>query len=71
MLNTVMPLSKWKRHTHRLNGCHTVPEGIIALLKVLPNFKVKGEGKAIPLQAWSGPEGSRRLRLPDFKTIGT
>jgi hypothetical protein len=32
---------------------------------------VKGKGKAIPLQAWTGPEGSRRLRLPDFKTIGT
>jgi len=31
----------------------------------------KGKGKAIPLQAWTGPEGSRRLRLPDFKTIGT
>ena len=30
-----------------------------------------GEGKAIPLQAWKGPEGSRRLGLPDFKTIGT
>ena len=28
-------------------------------------------GKAVPLQAWTGPEGSRRLRLPDFKTIGT
>jgi hypothetical protein len=26
--------------------------------------------KAIPLQAWTVPEGSRRLRLPDFKTIG-
>jgi hypothetical protein len=22
--------------------------------------------KAIPVQAWTGPEGSRRLRLPDF-----
>jgi len=29
------------------------------------------KGKAIPLQAWTGPKGSRRLRLPDFKTIGT
>jgi hypothetical protein len=29
------------------------------------------EGKAIPLQAWTGPQVSRRLRLPDFKTIGT
>jgi len=26
---------------------------------------------AIPLQAWTGPEGYRKLRLPDFKTIGT
>jgi hypothetical protein len=29
------------------------------------------KGKATPLQAWTGPEGSRRLRPPDFKTIGT
>jgi len=26
------------------------------------------KGKAVPLQAWSGPEGSRKLRLPDFVT---
>ena len=31
----------------------------------------KGKGKAIPLQAWTGPEGSKRLRLPDFKKIDT
>ena len=31
-------------------------------------IKVK---QAIPLHAWTGPEGSRRLRLPDFKTIVT
>jgi hypothetical protein len=29
------------------------------------------KGKALPLQAWTGPEGSRRLRLPDFKTFDT
>jgi len=29
------------------------------------------KGKAILLQAWRGPEGFRRLRFPDFKTIGT
>jgi hypothetical protein len=28
------------------------------------------KGKTIPLQTLTGPEGSRRLRLPDFKTIG-
>jgi len=26
------------------------------------------EGKAVPLQAWSGPEGFRKLRFPDFMT---
>jgi hypothetical protein len=29
------------------------------------------ETKAIPLQAWTDPQGSRRMRLPYFKTIGT
>ena len=31
---------------------------------------MKGEdkGKAVPLQAWSGPEGSRKLSFPDFMT---
>jgi len=29
------------------------------------------EIKAIPLQAWTGPEGFRRFRLPDFKKIST
>jgi len=40
--------------------------------KLLPlSTAGKGKGKAIPLQVWTGPEGSRRLRLPDFKTFGT
>jgi hypothetical protein len=26
------------------------------------------KGKAVPLQAWTGPEGSRKLRFPDFVT---
>jgi len=28
----------------------------------------KKKGKAVPSQAWSGPQGSRKLRLPDFMT---
>jgi len=28
----------------------------------------KGKGKAVPLQAWSGPAGSRKLKFPDFMT---
>ena len=27
-----------------------------------------GKGKAVPLQAWSGQEGSRKLRFLDFMT---
>jgi hypothetical protein len=30
-----------------------------------------GKDKAIPLKAWTGPQVSRRYRLPDVKTIGT
>jgi len=44
------------------------------VLVIIPNYiQVQHiiKGKAIPLQAWTGPEGSRRLRLQDFKTIGT
>jgi hypothetical protein len=37
----------------------------------LPLGTGKGKRKAILLQAWTGPEVSRRLRLPGFKTIGT
>ena len=38
-----------------------------------PEVKSRGtasdmEGNAVPLQAWSGPEGSRKLRFPDFMT---
>ena len=32
-------------------------------------FRSKVKSKAIPLQAWTGPGGSSRLRLPDFKTL--
>jgi hypothetical protein len=35
-----------------------------------PLCNLQWDGKVIPLQALTGPEGSRRLRLPDFKTIG-
>jgi len=33
--------------------------------------KGKGEGKAIPVKAYAGPQGFRWLRLPDFKTFGS
>ena len=27
------------------------------------------KGKSVPLQAWTGPEGSRKLRFPDYMTV--
>jgi hypothetical protein len=33
--------------------------------------KGKGEGKALPVQAWAGPNGFRRMWQPDFKKIGS
>ena len=38
--------------------------GSIQLLEKL----VKVKGKAVPLQAWSGPESSKKLIFPDFMT---
>jgi len=35
---------------------------------LVEHHKGKGKGKAVQLQAWSGPEGSRKLRFPDFIT---
>jgi hypothetical protein len=35
-----------------------------------PNGRHFLSGKTIPLQPLTDPEGSRRLRLPDFKTVG-
>jgi hypothetical protein len=60
--NEHCPCDRWKLHVtflieylsytlcHLCTGCVTQ----------------KGTGKAVPLQAWSGPEGSRKLRFPDY-----
>jgi hypothetical protein len=46
---------------------HNVPEhNGIPLGCTLLSIKIKGKVKAVPLQAWRGPEGSRKLRFPDF-----
>jgi len=31
-------------------------------------IKITVKGKSFPLQAWTGPEGSKILRFPDFMT---
>jgi len=46
---------------------------VVNVEPIKPNLvmNVKGKSISIPLQAWTGSEGSRRLRLPDFRTIDT
>jgi len=41
---------------------------IYILLTIEHNRDAHGKGKSVPLQARSGPEGFRKLRLPDYMT---
>jgi hypothetical protein len=60
----------------------SIPDGVIGIFRRRnPSGRTVALGltqpltemskKAIPVLAWTGPEGSRMLRLPDFKTVGT
>jgi hypothetical protein len=40
-------------------------------LFIVHSVTVKVKVKQSHYKPWIGPEGSRSLRLPDFKTIGT
>jgi len=51
----------WSNH-------YTLPfETDVKLWRSCWSASVRHPDKAIPLHAWTGPEGSRKLRLPDFK----
>ena len=52
-------------HTHKHTELQTFT---LALPPQVCSRLVKGKGKAVPLESWSGPEGSRKLRFPDFTT---
>ena len=47
--------------------CLTVPS-VSGTIHFRWKVKGKSKGKAVPLQAWTGPEGSRKLWLPDYVT---
>ena len=57
-MNTGSTLNKAEPNRKVISGLD------MAAVKHCPLILVKG--KAIPSQAWSGPEGSRKLRFPDF-----
>ena len=41
---------------------------LLPLEKVSDGQTASDKGKAVPLQTWSGPKGSRKLRFPHFMT---
>jgi len=53
-------------------SCHNsvalVCERTIAPYVMKFSYYFHSKGKAVPLQAWSGPEVSRKLRFPHFMT---
>jgi hypothetical protein len=64
MIHTGIPKEREKIQGLGLKICHNTSS-------FSQNISPIGKGKAIPLQALTCSEGSRRLRLPDLKTIGT
>jgi hypothetical protein len=59
--NTILPARRHGNISHKELIYRMFNFFIIQMIK----------GKAIPLQAWTRPEGSRRFRFPYFKTIST
>jgi len=51
---------------HNFKACFQKYESIMNLTIIIIILLEKGT--AIPLQAWSSPEGSRKLRFPDYMT---
>jgi len=54
----------FRKYVSNIPGKHEVKERY----RKQPHILRKGKGKAVPLQSWTGPEGSRKLRFPDFVT---
>jgi len=51
-----------------LRNCRGAQDETIRYVPYVKTELCLRNGNAFPLQAWSGPEGSRNLRLPDFVT---
>jgi len=65
-LNTVQDILSFRTFSHNIN-LHSTICNIFQLY-----FEhLIGKGKALRMQTWTGPEGSRRFRLADFMTFGT
>jgi len=48
----------------------TISSKILIIIIIIICYYLYTKGKATLAQAWTGVEGTRNLRLPDFMTIG-
>jgi len=51
-----------------MEECDVRIRRIRSMMEENKRFDVNLESKAVQLQAWSGPEGCRKLRFPDYIT---
>ena len=65
-MQTAIRLAPAAPHTHFLFPCQAG-----ALMLTVYIKRGKGKSKAVPLQACSGPEGSRKFKAPRFHDNGT
>jgi len=64
MLTFVITLSIYDKYLSFTVSCRHRPIRLYVQKEAIQIQPVK----AVPLQAWSGPQGSRKLRFPDFIT---
>jgi hypothetical protein len=65
------PISCQSEISRTGENCRMMKEMIADLRAVIGIYDCamfQHKSKAVPLQAWSGPEGSRKLRFPDYMT---
>ena len=62
----VLKLCNPSKHILPQHNCKAFANRHQTNLRNRQHTAMKGKGKAVPLQAWSGSEDSRKLRFPDF-----
>jgi len=79
--NSAYKLFQSVHNIHKVHSAQSVPSSVVVFLLTCPiillcrsdfgsllHFRLQMKGKAVPLQAWTGPQGSRKLRFSDFVT---
>jgi len=59
----------WQSRVHLHGQDHNICSLLVLLIKRFFDQNSFKKYKAVPLPAWSDPEGSRKLRFPDFMTM--